>query len=31
MNKELREIILENKEYCYGKSLKRVYRIITHN
>lgn len=31
MNKELRKIILEDKEYYYGKGLKRVYRIITHN
>lgn len=31
MNEELRKIILEDKEYYYGKGLKRVYRIITHN
>lgn len=31
MNKELKEIISEDKEYYYGVGVKRIYRIITHN
>lgn len=31
MDKELREIIKEDKEYYYGSALKRVYRFLTHN
>ena len=31
MNRELRKIIAEDKEYYYGRGLKRIFRIITHN
>ena len=31
MNKELREVISEDKEYYYGGGVKRIYRVITHN
>lgn len=31
MNKELREIIYEDKVYYYCKGIKRIYRMITHN
>ncbi|WP_297236232.1 hypothetical protein [uncultured Flavonifractor sp.] len=31
MNKELREVISEDKEYYYGGGVKRIYRGITHN
>ena len=31
MNKELREVISEDKDYYYGGGGKRIYRVITHN
>lgn len=31
IDKELEDIIEEDKEYYYGKGLKRLYRFITHN
>ena len=31
MNKELKKIIDEDKEYYYGKGLKRIFRFLTHN
>lgn len=31
MNKELRKVIFEDKDYYYGRGTKRIYRAITHN
>lgn len=31
MNKELSDIISEDKEYYYGVGTKRIYRALTHN
>ena len=31
MDRELREIIKEDKAYYYSSGLKRVYRFFTHN
>lgn len=31
MNKKMREIMDEDKEYYYGGRAKRIYRMLTHN